>query len=103
MKIINGKIEFFSELGITCAAIRMSSSRGSFDGVLSIKVNDRLILKDSDGSIIFDAVITENRELQLKHHSAVLIPQNVEYETWMDYLRKGYTAELHTNRNPFSA
>lgn len=95
MKIIKGRLEFFSEMGITAAVVRDFSSKGGFDNVLAIKEGDKLIVKEGDRVVYeTDAVVT-NWTLMKKHYSAVIIPANLEFEEWMNFLRKGYHAELH--------
>lgn len=100
MRKITGKIEFFSELGITAAVVRSYDSKGGFNGVLSIKEGDRLILSKNQ-EVILDTLIKENKALQIKKHSGIIIPEGLDYEVWLQYLRDNLDAELHTNRSPY--
>lgn len=97
-KKIIGHLEFFSELGITAAVVRSLKSKGSFDDVLAIKDGDRLILTENN-EVLLDIIVESNISLQVKHHSGVIIPKGLEYEKWLDLLRKNTPAELIKNPN----
>jgi hypothetical protein len=92
-KTIKGKLEFFSEMGISASVVRDYASKGGFDQVLSIKEGDELVVKEGS-AIVFNSVVQVNYDLMKKHYSAVVIPMGVEYEVWMHWLRKNYDAEL---------
>lgn len=94
MKTITGKLEFFTELSITAAVVRDHSSKGSFDGCLAISPGDQLTVK-ANGEIVFQSEsIQPNLEVMRKRHSAVLIPEGLTYEVWMDMLRNRLDAVL---------
>lgn len=94
MKVITGKLEFFTDLGITSAVVRDNHSRGSFDGCRSISAGDQLTVK-SNGQIVFQTEsVVPNFELMKARHSAVIIPQGLTYDEWMDMLRGQLDAEL---------
>jgi hypothetical protein len=95
MKTITGKLEFFTELSITAAVVRADQSRGGFDGCLAISPGDQLTVKSSDGKIIFQTEsVVPNYEIMKSRHSAVIIPQGLSYDEWMDMLRGNLKAEL---------
>lgn len=94
MKTIKGKLEFFTEMTITAAVVRDYQSKGSFEGCLAISPGDKLTVK-ANGQIVFqtDSVVP-NFDLMRARHSAVIIPQGLTQEEWMDMLRGGLDAEL---------
>jgi hypothetical protein len=94
MRTIHGKLEFFSEMNLTSAVVRDYTSKGGFDGCLAISPGDQLTVK-ANGQIVFqtDSVVP-NYELMRSRHSAVIIPQGLTQEEWMDMLRGNLEAIL---------
>lgn len=94
MKTINGKLEFFTELSITAAVVRDYSSKGSFEGCLAISPGDQLTVK-ANGQVVFETdSVVPNYELMKSRHSAIIIPQGLTYDEWMDMLRNRVDAVL---------
>jgi hypothetical protein len=94
MKTINGKLEFFTELSITAAVVRDYNSKGGFEGCLAISPGDQLTVK-ANGQVVFTTEnVVPNYELMKSRHCAVIIPQGLTFDEWMDMLRNRMDAVL---------